>query len=311
LVNAGVTADMFVSTVQSQNQLIKSGDLTLQHNQIRVEAPGTFQSVEEIENLIITGKGGNQFRIKDLAEVSKDYLDPPTVKMRFNGKRAIGIGISTRLGGNSVLTGQLVNEKLKTLESLIPVGIELEGIYFENEVALEANVDFVINLCISISIVIFIILLAMGVRSGILIGSSLLFCILGALIFMLIFEIELHRTSLAAIIVALGMLVDNAIVVTDNAIINMKRGMNKVNAFIEGASVPQWGLLGATFIAIMSFLPLYLAPNNTAEIIKPLFIVLAISLGLSWIFALIQTTTYGDLILKEPKKDAENKVVKK
>lgn len=307
LVNAGVTADMLVSTVQSQNKLIKSGDLTLKHNQIRVEAPGTFQSVEEIENLIITGKDGNQFRIKDLAEVSKDYLDPPTIKMRLNGKRAIGIGISTRLGGNSVLTGQLVNEKLKILESLIPIGIELEGIYFENEVALEANVDFVINLCISIAIVIFIILLAMGVRSGILIGSSLLFSILGALIFMLIFDIELHRTSLAAIIVALGMLVDNAIVVTDNAIINMKRGMDKVNAFINGASVPQWGLLGATFIAIMSFLPLYLAPNNTAEIIKPLFIVLAISLGLSWLFALIQTTTYGDLILKEPKKDADNK----
>ena len=307
LVNAGVTPEMLVNTIQSQNRLIKSGDLTMQNNQIRVEAPGTFQSVEEIENLIITGTGGNPLRIKDLADVSKDYLDPPLTKMRLNGKRAIGIGISTRLGGNSVLMGELANVKLNEIESLLPIGIELEGIYFENEVALEANVDFIINLALAIVIVIVIILFAMGVRSSILIGSSLLFSILGALIFMLLLGIELHRTSLAAIIVALGMLVDNAIVVTDNASINMKRGMNKVDAFIQGASVPQWGLLGATFIAIVSFLPLYLAPNNTAEIIKPLFIVLAISLGLSWIFALIQTTTYGDLIIKEPSKEEANK----
>jgi multidrug efflux pump subunit AcrB len=144
----------------------------------------------------------------------------------------------------------------------------------------------------------------MGVRAGVLIGSSLLFSILGTLFIMRILGIDLHRTSLAAIIIAMGMLVDNAIVVTDNAMMSMKRGMPRAKAFITGASIPQWGLLGATFIAIISFLPLYLAPNNTAEIIKPLFVVLAISLILSWIFALIQTTTFGDFIFKEPKKDA-------
>jgi len=148
----------------------------------------------------------------------------------------------------------------------------------------------------------FIILLAMGVRAGILIGSSLIFSIVGTLLFMMLFGIDLHRTSLAAIIIAMGMLVDNAIVVTDNAMIAMKRGSPRVKALIDGASIPQWGLLGATFIAVISFLPLYMAPNNTAEIIKPLFVVLAISLILSWIFALIQTTTYGIFILKEPKK---------
>ncbi|MCK5467880.1 MAG: efflux RND transporter permease subunit, partial [Cyclobacteriaceae bacterium] len=189
--------------------------------------------------------------------------------------------------------------------SLIPVGMEIEGIYFENEVAVAANNNFIKNLIISISIVVIIILFAMGVRSGILIGSSLLFSILATLVFMMLFGVDLHRTSLAAIIVAMGMLVDNAIVVTDNASVAMKRGVPKIKALIDGATVPQWGLLGATIIAIMSFLPLYLAASNTAEIIKPLFIVLAISLGLSWIFALIQTTVYGEFILKEPKKGSE------
>ncbi len=307
LSNAGVNPNQLFATIQAQNKLVQSGKIPAGQTDIRVESPGTFQSVSEIENLVITGTGGNTFRLKDLATVSRDYLDPAITKMRMNGKRAIGIGISTRAGGNSVLMGDMVADKLKTLEALIPVGMEIEGIYFENVVAVEANNDFIKNLVISVSTVVIIILFVMGVRSGILIGSSLIFSILATLVFMLIFGIDLHRTSLAAIIVAMGMLVDNAIVVTDNATIAMKKGVSKIKALIDGATVPQWGLLGATFIAIMSFLPLYMAGSNTAEIIKPLFVVLAISLGLSWIFALVQTTVYGEFILKEPKKDASGK----
>ena len=110
--------------------------------------------------------------------------------------------------------------------------------------------------------------------------------------------VGLNRTSLAGFIIAMGMLVDNAIVVTDNAQIAITRGVNRRKALIDGATKPQWGLLGATFIAICSFLPLYLAPSSVAEIVKPLFIVLAISLGLSWVLALTQTTTFGNFILK-------------
>ena len=302
LSNAGVAAGEVVAAIQSQNKLVNSGKIQAGKNEIRVEAPGTFQSVEEIENLLITGADGSVFRLKDITTITRDYMDPATTKMRMNGKKAIGIGISTRAGGNSVVMGDMVADKLETLKSVIPIGMEIEGIYFENKVAVEANNNFIKNLLISISIVVFIILFAMGVRSGILIGTSLLFSILATLVFMMLFGVDLHRTSLAAIIVAMGMLVDNAIVVTDNASIAMKRGVPKAKALIDGATVPQWGLFGATIIAIMSFLPLYLAGSNTAEIIKPLFIVLAISLTLSWIFALIQTTVYGDFILQEPKK---------
>jgi multidrug efflux pump subunit AcrB len=124
---------------------------------------------------------------------------------------------------------------------------------------------------------------------------------------MLPMGIDLHRTSLAAIIIAMGMLVDNAIVVTDNAQMKIARGMKRRKALEEGATKPQWGLLAATVIATLSFLPLYLAPSNTAEIIKPLFAVLAIALSLSWIFALIQTTVFGDFILKESKGDGKSK----
>ena len=299
LSNSGITPANIQEAITSQNQFVDAGQFKAGKIEVRVDAIGTFQSLEEIENLIITGKEGNQIRLRDLATVEKDYIDPPGTLMRMNGHPAIGIGIATRIGGNSVKMGEKVRERLDALESMLPLGIELNGIYFEDEVAVQANNDFIVNLIISIGIVVFLILLAMGVRAGVLIGTSLIFTIMGTLMFMMPAGIELHRTSLAAIIIAMGMLVDNAIVVTDNAQIRIKRGMKRRQALVEGATIPQWGLFGATVIAILSFLPLYLAPNNTAEIIKPLFVVLAIALMLSWLFALIQTPVFGDSILKE------------
>ena len=136
------------------------------------------------------------------------------------------------------------------------------------------------------------------------IGTSLVFSIGGTLLIMSFMGVGLNRTSLAGFIIAMGMLVDNAIVVTDNAQIAIARGVDRRKALIDGATGPQWGLLGATFIAICSFLPLYLAPSSVAEIVKPLFVVLAISLGLSWVLALTQTTVFGNFILKSKAKNA-------
>jgi len=307
LANSGITPKDIQTALASQNQLINTGQIESGSFDVRIDAVGTFKSIEEVKNLVITGKQGNRIRLGDLASVKKAYKDPPGQMMRLNALPAIGIGFSTREGGNSVVAGRSIREKLEQIMPLLPVGIEMNGIYFEDEVALEANNTFIVNLLESLAIVIVLILLSMGARAGLLIGTSLLFSILGTLFLMLPFGIDLHRTSLAAIIIAMGMLVDNAIVVTDNAQMKIAKGMKRKKALEEGASIPQWGLLAATIIATLSFLPLYLAPSNTAEIIKPLFAVLAIALTLSWVFALIQTTTFGDFILKEAKGGGENK----
>ncbi len=301
LANSGVTPLDIRTALASQNQLIHTGAIQSGSFDVRIDALGTFQSIKEVSDLIITGKDGKQIRLGDLATIKKDYKDPPGTVMRMNGLPAIGIGFSTREGGNSVVAGKSVREKWAQIAHLLPIGIEMNKIYSEDEVALEANDTFITNLIESLIIVIVLILLAMGARAGLLIGTSLLFSILGTLLVMLPLGIDLHRTSLAAIIIAMGMLVDNAIVVTDNAQMKIARGMRRRLALEEGASKPQWGLLAATIIATLSFLPLYLAPSNTAEIIKPLFAVLAIALMLSWLFALIQTTVFGDFILKEAK----------
>ena len=259
--------------------------------------------MDDIRNQVITTRAG-QVKLGDIAVIEKGYMDPPGTIMRVNGKRAIGIGVSTDPQRDVVLTGEMVDQKLAELLPLMPVGLNLESLYLENVIAKEANNGFIINLIESILIVIVIIMLVMGMRAGVLIGSSLVFSIGGTLLIMSFMGVGLNRTSLAGFIIAMGMLVDNAIVVTDNAQIAIARGVDRRKALIDGATGPQWGLLGATFIAICSFLPLYLAPSSVAEIVKPLFVVLAISLGLSWVLALTQTTVFGNFILKSKAKNA-------
>lgn len=206
-------------------------------------------------------------------------MDPPSNLMRVDGKRAIGIGVATGSKDDVVAVGNAVADHLAEMEQLFPVGMDLKTIYPENKIADEANNGFILNLIESLLIVIVIIFIVMGSRAGMLVGSSLLFSVGGTLLIMLIWGVGLNRTSLAAFIIAMGMLVDNAIVVTDNAQVGIKRGLSRYQALIDGATKPQWALLGATFIAVCSFLPMYLAPASVAEIVKPLFIVLAVSLG--------------------------------
>lgn len=301
LANLGIDPNAIQQVLQTQNLLVNTGEIGTGAYQLRVRAEGTYKSIEDIRNQLIVTKGGSEVRLGDIASVERGYLDPPNNLMRVNGKRAIGIGVATGADDDVVAVGNAVAEKLQEMGPLFPVGMELETIYPENEIAREANNGFIINLIESLMIVIVIIFLVMGKRAGMLVGSSLLFSVGGTLLIMLLMGVGLNRTSLAAFIIAMGMLVDNAIVVTDNAQVGIKRGLSRYQALIDGATKPQWALLGATFIAVCSFLPMYLAPASVAEIVKPLFIVLGVSLGLSWILALTQTTTFGNFILAEAK----------
>ena len=303
LAGMGIDPKQLAGLLQSQNQIINTGEITAGEQQLRVVANGMYTTVDDIRNQVITTRAG-QVKLGDIAVIEKGYMDPPGTIMRVNGKRAIGIGVSTDPQRDVVLTGEMVDKKLAELLPLMPVGLNLESLYLENVIAKEANNGFIINLIESILIVIVIIMLVMGMRAGVLIGTSLVFSIGGTLLIMSFMGVGLNRTSLAGFIIAMGMLLDNAIVVTDNAQIAIARGVDRRKALIDGATGPQWGLLGATFIAICSFLPLYLAPSSVAEIVKPLFVVLAISLGLSWVLALTQTTVFGNFILKSKAKNA-------
>lgn len=301
LANLGIDPNSIQQVLQTQNLLVNTGEISTGTYQLKVRAEGTYKSIQDIEDQLIVTKGGGEVRLGDIAIVERGYVDPPSTLMRVDGKRAIGIGVATGAKDDVVAVGNAVAARLAEMEPLFPIGMELKTIYPENKIADEANNGFIINLLESLLIVIVVIFIVMGSRAGMLVGSSLLFSVGGTLLIMLIWGVGLNRTSLAAFIIAMGMLVDNAIVVTDNAQIGIKRGLSRYQALIDGATKPQWALLGATFIAVCSFLPMYLAPASVAEIVKPLFIVLAVSLGLSWILALTQTPTFGSFILKEAK----------
>ena len=301
LANLGIDPNSIQQVLQTQNLLVNTGEIMTGTYQLRVRAEGTYKSIEDIRDQLIVTKGGGEVRLGDIATIERGYMDPPSNLMRVDGKRAIGIGVATGAKDDVVAVGDAVAEHLKEMEQLFPIGMELKTIYPENQIANEANNGFILNLIESLLIVIVIIFLVMGSRAGMLVGSSLLFSVGGTLLIMLIWGVGLNRTSLAAFIIAMGMLVDNAIVVTDNAQVGIKRGLSRYQALVDGATKPQWALLGATFIAVCSYLPMYLAPASVAEIVKPLFIVLGVSLGLSWILALTQTTTFGNFILKEAK----------
>ena len=298
LANFAIRPETIVATIGQQNTIVNSGEKQAGALQIQILEAGTYKNLDDISNQMLTAASGKQYRLGDIARVERGYADPPQTLMRVDGRRAVGIGISTEAQVDVVKTGEKITRVLDGLTRQMPVGMDLTVLYPENRIARQANATFVLNLAESVAIVILIIMLVMGFRAGVLIGSSLLFSIGGTLLLMQFLGEGLNRASLAGFIIAMGMLVDNAIVVTDNAQQAMLRGVARRRAVVDGANAPRWSLLGATLIAIFSFLPLYLAPSSVAEIVKPLFVVLALSLLLSWVLALTQTPLFGDFMLR-------------
>ena len=298
LANFAIRPETIVATIGQQNTIVNSGEKQAGALQIQILEAGTYKGLDDISNQMLTAASGKQYRLGDIARVERGYADPPQTLMRVDGRRAVGIGISTEAQVDVVKTGEKIIRVLDGLTRQMPVGMDLTVLYPENRIAQQANATFVLNLAESVAIVILIIMLVMGFRAGVLIGSSLLFSIGGTLLLMQFLGEGLNRTSLAGFIIAMGMLVDNAIVVTDNAQQAMLRGVARRRAVVDGANAPRWSLLGATLIAIFSFLPLDLAPSSVAEIVKPLFVVLALSLLLSWVLALTQTPLFGDFMLR-------------
>lgn len=302
LTNFAIRPETIIETIGQQNTLVGSGLKQAGALDLRILDNGTYASLQDIADQLLFASDGKQYRLGDVARVEEGYAEPPATLMRVDGRRAIGIGISTEARADAVKTGRRIADALEALAREMPVGMELTVLYPEDRIAREANNAFLLNLAESVAIVIVILMLVMGLRAGALIGTSLLFSIGGTLLLMQFIGEGLNRTSLAGFIIAMGMLVDNAIVVTDNARIAMMRGQGCTEALVKGADGPKWGLMGATLIAIFSFLPLYLAPSAVAEIVKPLFTVLALSLVLSWLLALTQTPLFGSFMLRPAAK---------
>jgi multidrug efflux pump subunit AcrB len=299
LAELGLSPDMIAGTLQAQNAVQSSGKVEVDGNYIRITPTGDLASEQVIADLYVGGASG-LVRLGDIAKVKRGYYEPVRNRMTFNGEPAIGIGISTMDGGNVVTMGQSIKAKLVELEQTRPAGMKLASIYYQSEMVTQSVNGFVINLVEAIAIVIVLLMIFMGWQSGLLIGGVLLLNICATFVGMQLMDITLQKISLGALILALGMLVDNAIVVADGILIRVERGDSREEAAAEVVHDTQWPLLGATFVAILAFTAIGFAPGNIGEFCRSLFYVMAISLLLSWVLAVTVTPLFCVWFLKIP-----------
>jgi len=281
----GLPPQAIFNTISQQNSVTDAGQVRVGSEHIRLRVSGDYTSIQDIGDQLIDGGQNSMIRLRDVATINKGYLDPPRELLRQNGQAAVGIGISVVSGGNVVTMGDSVKQRLQELESRLPVGMTLHRIAYQSETVRTAVDGFVLNLFEAVAIVVLLLVLFMGLREGFIIGGVLLVTILATFICMQVLGVNLQRISLGALIIALGMLVDNAIVVTESYIIKTRLGIEPNKAARESVAETQWPLLGATVIAILAFAAISLSKDVTGEFLGSLFTVIALALGLSWILA--------------------------
>ncbi|MCF7517829.1 MULTISPECIES: efflux RND transporter permease subunit [unclassified Pseudoalteromonas] len=303
LAQLGISPNRIYQLLQTQNSVSNAGKVRVGDESIRLHPTGEFKDVKELESLLISKPGENELiYLGDVATVFREYAEVPTNIIRYNQQQALLVGVSFSSGVNVVDVGMNIDEHLASLEYQRPHGMEINSVYNQPAEVEKSVSGFIISLLEAVAIVIVVLLLFMGFKSGVLIGVILLLTVLGTFIFMKLFAIDLQRISLGALIIALGMLVDNAIVVTEGILINLKRGQTKLQAATNIVNQTKWPLLGATVIAITAFAPIGLSSDASGEFAGSLFWVLFISLLLSWITAITLTPFFADLMFKQAKE---------
>ena len=301
----GLSGASIGQTLDQQNLVVDAGSLDLQNKRLRIAPSGQFRSPEDIGDLVIRpslldtlqslqsaeqqGSSAELIRVGDIGTIKPGYREPPSQLMRFNGMPAIALAIANLPGVNVVEMGRAVDTRLAELESGLPVGIELHRVHWQSDVVDESVMGFFINLLEAVAIVLVVLALAMGWRMGVIIGTALIMTILATFVMMDLFNIDLQRMSLGALVIALGMMVDNAIVVADGIVVRFQQGMERTKAAIEAATQPAWPLLGATFVAVLAFYPIAASNENAGEYCASLFSVVAISLLASWVISVTLT----------------------
>ena len=286
----GVSLTNVYNTLSQQNTVTPAGELELGDSRVVIEPTGAIDSVAAIEALLVADdNSGSVVRLGDIANVIRTYEDPPQHLVRYDGKPAIGIGISSLSGENVVKLGKAVDRKLAELQAIVPVGVQIHEFYHQGSVVDESIVDFAANVIAALVIVFLTLLVFMGPRSGIIMGLTVLLTMAATLMFMWIGDVPMHRISLGALIISLGMLVDNGVVITDGILVGVKQGRDRLEVVREVASKNFKPLLGGTLVGIIAFTPIGFAPGDTAEFTNSLFWVVMIALSLSWVFAFTVT----------------------
>lgn len=302
MANLGVHPAELLTTLNSQSSVIYSGYFDTPERRMKIKMGDAYGSIDDIRNLIIQGHEDDQLKLSDVADVTYGYRTPVRNSMKYDGQPAIGMLISAESGTDIIKIGRQVEERLEEIKAeSIPAGIGFHKVFFQPEMVSGSINTFIINLIESVLIVILILMLTMGFRSGVIIATSLVTIVFGSFFILDMMDGTLQRVSLGSFIVAMGILVDNAIVIVDGILVDMKRGIPKPQCLTNICKKTALPLLGATIIAILAFFPIFMSPDMAGTYVRDLFIVIAVSLMLSWILALTHVPIHCDLTLKYPK----------
>ena len=294
----GSTVNAIFQQLSTQNTVVAGGTVDVDGQRLVITPSGDIDSVEAISNLLVSSGGDQIVQLRDIATVSRGYREPPEFLAYYDGEPALVLGIAAVSGSNVVAVGKQISAKLEEIEAQRPAGMVLHEFYHQGKVVDKSVSDFVINVFIALAIVIGALVIFMGLKSGLVIGIGLLLTIAATLGTMYMANIPMHRISLGALIIALGMLVDNAIVVTDGILVGCQRGRKIIEIASDTVKRSMWPLLGGTLVGILAFAPIGLAPGDTAEFTGDLFWVILISLLYSWVFAITITPFLCSFLFK-------------
>ncbi|MFI3265530.1 MAG: efflux RND transporter permease subunit [Rikenellaceae bacterium] len=298
----GVLPSEVLMTLNGQNETVYAGYFESGDQRLKVNITGRYQNIDDIRNLIIQGHEDDQIRLGNIASIAHGYEQPVRQAMSFDGKEAMGFSIAAKSGTDIIKIGKRVEAKLSELQGgRVPEGINFNKVFFQADRVKDSLGTFGINLLESILIVVGILMLTMGLRSGYIMGVCLLVIVLGSVLILWLCQGAVQRVSVATFVLAMGMLVDNAIVVIDGILMDLKRGVPRKQALTDIGRKTAMPLLGATMIAILAFYPIYLSPDSSGIYVRDLFIVLAVSLLLSWFVALTYVPVVADRLLKVEK----------
>ncbi|MEJ2113653.1 MAG: efflux RND transporter permease subunit [Flavobacteriaceae bacterium] len=301
----GLSASKLQSAIGATNILSSGGQVNLEDERIILEPTGNFNSVEDISNTLVpVGDGSQLVYLGDITSIKKGYIDPPTQIVTVNGQRAISMHVSLIEGANVIKLGEDINEVVKNWQEKLPVGLELKRLasldtYIDVKIS-----DFIVNLIQSITIVLVVMLLFLGLRTGSIIASLIPMVTIMTLMLMGTINMGLNQVTLAALIMALGMMVDNAIVVAETIMVKMENGISGKDAAVQACGELFTPLLISTLTTSAAFLAFYLAESTMGDIVGPIFVVISLALLSSWIIALTVITLLCFLFLKvKPKSE--------
>ena len=307
LVRLGLPLETVFSNIVEENQVLYAGSVSYGDRRLRIAPELAFRDVNSIADMMIGRAGSTDIiRLSDVANVMRGPVEVPRQIIRFQGERVFTVGVSVTTGLNVVKVGERVDREVAHLLEELPVGVDIIPIYRQHAVVSDSIDQFLRNLAMSVATVVGALCVFMGWRAGVVVGSVLLLTVSGTVCIMSLTNIDLQRISLGALMISMGMLVDNAIVVAEGIVVGVRKGLSPAIAAERSVERTQYALLGATIIGILAFAPIGMSADDTGQYLGSLFRVVAISLLLSWILAITIVPLFGSVLLQSGSKSDES-----